>query len=78
MFCRLCSELNNCAWNSDLCVYVYCAERLAHIECYTDYSRMGAIWLNPFVTVLFNVCRDGTVVHFPICVALVCLVYFLL
>ena len=37
-------------------VYVYSDESFAHIECYTDYSRRGAIWLNPLVTVLFNVC----------------------
>ena len=35
---------------------VYCVKRFDHIECYTDCSRRGAIWLNPFATVLFNVC----------------------
>ena len=35
-------ELNDCAWNvglqqlSDKCVYVYCVESFAHIECYRD------------------------------------------
>ena len=38
------------------CLDVYCSEILAHIECHSDYSRRGAIWLNPFATVLFNVC----------------------
>ena len=56
-------------------MYVYCAESFAHIECYSDCSRMGAIWLNPFSTVLFNVCNA---VLFCIRVAWVCLVYLLL
>ena len=57
----VCDELNDCAWNLGLsqlsgkCVYVY------HIECYSDCSCRGAIWLNPFATVLFNVCRVVTV-----------------
>ena len=36
-------------------MYVYCVESFAHIECYSDCSRRGAIWLNPFATVLFSV-----------------------
>ena len=42
----VCDELNVCAWNpglyqlSDKCV-VYCVESFAHIECYSDCSRMG-------------------------------------
>ena len=60
-------ELNDYAWYlglqklSDKCVYVYCVEGFAHIECYSDCSRRGAIWLNPFATVLFTVCSAITV-----------------
>ena len=42
-------------------MYVYCVESFAHIECYSDCSRRGAIWSNPFTTVLFNVCSAVTV-----------------
>ena len=34
----------------------YCVESFVHIECYSDCSRRGAIWLNPLGMVLFNVC----------------------
>ena len=44
-----------------MCVYVDCVETFAHVECYSDYSRRGAIWLNPFATVLFSVCSAVTV-----------------
>ena len=53
-----------------MCVYVYCVESFAHIECYSDCSRR-AIWLNPFTTVLFTVCSAVTVecsVLYPCCV----------
>ena len=43
----------------------------AHIECYCDCSRRGAIWLNPFATMLFTVCSAVTVeccVLYPCCV----------
>ena len=46
-------------------------ESFAHIECYRDCSRRGAIWLNPFATVLFTVCSTVTVeccVLYPCCV----------
>ena len=43
-------------------MYVYCVESFAHIEYYSDCSPRGAIWLNPFATVLFSVCSDVTVV----------------
>ena len=56
-------------------MYVYCVETFARIECYSDCSRRGAIWLNPFATVLFTVCSDITV---ECCVAWVCLVCLLL
>ena len=46
---------------SDKCVYVYCVESFAHIECYSDCSREGTIWLNPFATVLFTLCSAVTV-----------------
>ena len=73
----VCYELNDCAWNvglyqlSDKCMYVYCVESFAHIECYSYFSRRGTIWLNPFVTVLFAVCSAVTVgccVLYPCCV----------
>ena len=46
-------ELNGCAWNVDLsqlsdkCVYVYCVESFAHIECYSDCSRRGSHLVEP-------------------------------
>ena len=42
-------------------MYVYCVESYAHIECYSDCSRRGDIWLNPFATVLFTVCSAVTI-----------------
>ena len=65
-------ELNDCAWNlgmyqlSDKCV-----KSFAHIECYSDCLRRGAIWLTPFAMVLFNVCSAVTIeccVLYPCCV----------
>ena len=60
-------------------MYVYCVESFAHIEGYSDCSRMGAIWLNPFARVLFNVCSAVTE-ECCVCtrVAWVCLVCLLL
>ena len=55
-----CDELN-VGQLPDMCVVVYCVESFAHIECYSDCSRRGAIWLNPFATVLFTVCSAVTV-----------------
>ena len=49
----VCDELNDCAWNvglyqlSDKCVYVYCAESFAHIECYNDCSHKGSHLVEP-------------------------------
>ena len=66
-------ELHDCAWNgglqqlSDKCVHVDGVESFAHIGCYSKCSR----WLNPFATVLFNVCSVVTVeccVLYPCCV----------
>ena len=52
-------------------MYVYCVESFAHIECFSDCSRRGGvIWLKPFATVLFSVCRAITVafcVLYPCC-----------
>ena len=42
-------------------MYVYCVESIAHIECYSDCSRRGSLWLNSFATVLFTVCSAVTV-----------------
>ena len=42
-------------------MYVYCVESFAHIECYRVCLHMGAILVNPFATVLFNVCDSVTV-----------------
>ena len=42
-------------------MYVYCVESFARIECYSDCSPRGAIWLNPFATMLFSVCSAVTV-----------------
>ena len=58
-------------------MYVYCVESFAHIECYRDVCIGGAIWLNPFATVLFSVCSDITV-EFCTHVVWVCLVCLLL
>ena len=51
-------------------MYVHCVESFAYIECYSDCSRRGAIWLNPFATVLFSVCSAVNVeccVLYPCC-----------
>ena len=54
-------------------MYVYCVESFAHIEC-TVIVRAGVvIWLNPFATVLINVCSAVTVeccVLYPCCVGM--------
>ena len=50
MLCRLdvvCDELNECAWNVCLCMYVYCVESFAHIERYSDCSRRGSHLVEP-------------------------------
>ena len=41
-------------------MYIYLVNSFVHIECYSDCSHRGAIWLNPFATVLFNVCSAVT------------------
>ena len=52
-------------------IYIYCVEKFSHIECYSDCSLKRAIWLNPLVMVLFNVCSAVMVdccVLYPCCV----------
>ena len=54
-------------------MYVYCVENLALIVCTVIARKGGAIWLNPFSTVLFNVCSAVVVeccVLYPCCVGL--------
>ena len=51
-------------------MYVYCVESFAHIEYYSIYLRMGAIWLNPIAMVLFNVRSAVTV---ECCVGVFCM-----
>ena len=49
----VCDELNDCTWNvglyqiSDKCVYVYCVESFAHIECYSDFFTRGNYLVEP-------------------------------
>ena len=50
-------------------VYVYCVESFAHIEGYSDSSRRWSHLVEPFATVLFNVCSVVTV---ECCVWYVC------
>ena len=66
----VCDEPNDCVL-SDKRVYVYCVKSFAYIECYSDCSRRGVIWLNPFATVLFTVCSAVTLEYYvlhPCCV----------
>ena len=54
-----------------MCVYVYCVNALFILNATVILRAGGAIWLNPFVTVLFTVCRAVTVgccVLYPCCV----------
>ena len=64
----VCNELNDCAWN------VFCSSFLISVCLFIVSKALfissatvivcagGAIWLNPFVTVLFSVCSAVTVV----------------
>ena len=58
-------------------MYVYCVESFAQSSATVIVRAGGAIWLNPFATVLFNVCSAVTVeccVLYPCCMGgLVCL-----
>ena len=49
----VCDELNDCTWYlglyqlSDYCVYVYCVDSFAHIECYSECSHKGSHLVEP-------------------------------
>ena len=71
-----CDEFNDCAWN--VCLYsflisvcMFIVSKALLISSATVIVRAGgAIWLNPFVTVLFGVCSAVTVeccVFYPCC-----------
>ena len=73
----VCDELNDCTWHvglyqlSDKCVYVYCVESFAHIECYSNCSRRGGHLVESICYGLFTVCSAVTVVCcvlYPCCV----------
>ena len=62
----VCDELNDCAWNVcssfliSVCMFIVSKALL--ISSATVIVRAGgAIWLNPFATVLFSVCSAVTV-----------------
>ena len=63
----VCDELNDCAWKFvcssiliSVCMFIVSKALL--ISSATVIVRAGgAIWLNPFATVLFNVCSAVTV-----------------
>ena len=62
----VCDELYDCIWNV---VYVFVSKALL-ISNAAVIVRRGAIWLNPFVMVLFSVCSAVTVeccVLYPCC-----------
>ena len=42
-------------------MYVYCVKSFAHIDATVIVRAGGAIWFNPFATVLFSVCSAVTV-----------------
>ena len=53
-----------------VCMFIV-SKPFVHIECYSDCWSRGAIWLNPFATVLFSVCSAVIVecfVLYPCCV----------
>ena len=73
----VCDELNDCAWNVcsfliSVCMFIVSKALL--ISSATVIVRAGgAIWLNPFSTVLFSVCSAVTVeccVVYPCCMGL--------
>ena len=50
-----------------VCMFIVSKALLISSDC----SRRGAIWLNPFATVLFSVCSAVTVIYcvlYPCCV----------
>ena len=59
-----------------MCVYVYCFKVLLISSATVIVCAGGAIWLNPFATVLFTVCSSVTVecrVLYPYCVGVFCM-----
>ena len=73
----VCDELNDCAWclvysSFLISVCMFIASKALLISSATVIVRAGgAIWLNPFATVLFNVCSAITV---ECCVLYLCCV----
>ena len=54
-------------------MYVYCVGSIAHVSAIVIVRTGGAIWLNPFATVLFSVCSAVTLecyVLYPCCVGM--------
>ena len=63
----VCDELHDCAWYlglqklSDKCVCMFTVSKALLISSATVIIRAGgAIWLNPFATMLFTVCSAFT------------------
>ena len=69
----VCDELNDCAWNVYLisvCMFIE-SKALLISSASVIVRAGGAIWLNPFATVLFSVCSAVTVeccILYPCCV----------
>ena len=72
----VCDELNDCAWNVFCSIFLisvcmFIVSKALLISSATVIVRAGgAIWLNPFATVLFSVCSAVTVeccVLYPCC-----------
>ena len=71
----VCDELNDCVWNVCsrflISVYMFIVSKALLISSATVIVRAGgAIWLEPFATVLFSVCSAVTVescVLYPCC-----------
>ena len=73
----VCDDLNDCAWNVcvcssfliSVCMFIVSKALLISIATVIVHAG-GAIWLNPFATVLFSVCSAVTVeccVLYPCC-----------
>ena len=59
----VCDELNDCAWNVCLisvCMFIV-SEALLISSATVIFGAWGAIWLNPFATVLYSVCSTVTI-----------------
>ena len=62
----VCDELNDCAWNVcssfliSVCIFIV-SKALLISRATVIVCAGGAIWLNPFATVLFSVCSAVTV-----------------